>query len=109
LLEGDLYDKDGNPTEEMKLIEDKIAIVKANVAERQKKTANIVARRKKEDEERKKEAEKRKKRELFEELRKEKIKGGQSNFLTNNFFPSVWKFFQGKNKGTTNLPVNKEL
>ena len=61
LLEGDLYDKDGNPTEEMKLIEDKIAIVKANVAERKKKTENIIARRKREDEERKKEAEKRKK------------------------------------------------
>lgn len=106
LLEGDLYDKDGNPTDEMKLIEDKIAIVKANVAERQKKTANIIARRKKEDEERKKEAEKRKKRELFEELRREKIKGGQSNFLTNNF---VWQFFQGRKKETTNLPVNKEL
>ena len=95
LLEGDLYDKDGSPTDEMKLIQDKIAIVKANVANRQKKTANIIERRKKEDEERKKEAEKKKKRERFEELRKQKIKGEKS------LFSFVWQFFQSK-KGTTN-------
>ena len=99
LLEGSLYDKDGNPTEEMKLVQDKIASVKANVENRQKKTANIIERRKKEDEERKKA-----KKKIFEEMKKQKIRGETSNLLSHNLFSSVWQFFQGK-RGSTNSDV----
>ena len=99
LLEGSLYDKDGNPTEEMKLVQDKIASVKANVENRQKKTANIIERRKKEDEERKKA-----KKKIFEEMKKQKIGGETSNLLSHNLFSSVWQFFQGK-RGSTNSDV----
>lgn len=99
LLEGSLYDKDGNPTEEMKLVQDKIAFVKANVENRQKKTANIIERRKKEDEERKKA-----KKKIFEEMKKQKIRGETSNLLSHNLFSSVWQFFQGK-RGSTNSDV----
>ena len=99
LLEGSLYDKDGNPTEEMKLVQDKIAFVKANVENRQKKTANIIERRKKEDEERKKA-----KKKIFEEMKKQKIGGETSNLLSHNLFSSVWQFFQGK-RGSTNSDV----
>jgi hypothetical protein len=97
LLEGDLYDKYGNPTEEMKLIEEKIAIVKATVENRQKKTANIIERRKREDEERKKA-----KKELFEQMRKQKIKGEKSH----KFLSTIWQFFQGKRERTNS---DKEL
>ena len=99
LLEGSLYDKDGNPTEEMKLVQDKIAFVKANVENRQKKTANIIERRKKEDEERKKA-----KKKIIEEMKKQKIRGETSNLLSHNLFSSVWQFFQGK-RGSTNSDV----
>ena len=99
LLEGSLYDKDGNPTEEMKLVQDKIASVKANVENRQKKTANIIERRKKEDEERKKA-----KKKIIEEMKKQKIRGETSNLLSHNLFSSVWQFFQGK-RGSTNSDV----
>ena len=104
LLEGDLYDKDGKPTEEMKLIEEKIAIVKANVENRQKKTANIIERRKREDEERAKA--KLKKQQLFEELKKQKIKEEKSKLLPHKLLSSIWQFFKGK-QGMTNL--DKEL
>lgn len=48
LLEGELYDKDGNPTESMKKVREKIAEAKVQAEERKKKTAEIIERRKKE-------------------------------------------------------------
>ena len=104
LLEGDLYDKDGSKTEEMKLIEDKIAIVKANVENRQKKTANIIERRKREDEERK-EA-KKKKQEIFEEMKKQKIIEEKLIWLPNQLLSYISQLIQGK-RGRTS--INTEL
>lgn len=54
LLEGELYDKDGNPTEAMRQVQEKIAIANVQAEERKKKTAEIIARRKREAEEKKK-------------------------------------------------------
>jgi Cytochrome b5-like Heme/Steroid binding domain len=53
LLVGELYDKDGNPTESMKKVREKIAEAKVQAEERKKKTAEIIAKRKKEAAEKK--------------------------------------------------------
>jgi hypothetical protein len=85
LLEGDLYDKHGNPTEEMNHVKDKIESVKVRVAEREKKTAEIIARRKIEDEERKRLEEQ------FSKTKENKIK-------SKGFFDSLFKYFRGNQK-----------
>ena len=54
LLIGELYDKDGNPTDAMRQVQEKIAIANVQAEERKKRTAEIIARRKREAEEKKK-------------------------------------------------------
>jgi Cytochrome b5-like Heme/Steroid binding domain len=54
LLEGDLYDKDGNPTPMMDEVQEMIAEGRSAVAEQKKKTDEIIARRKREAAEKKK-------------------------------------------------------
>jgi len=54
LLEGDLYDKDGNPTPMMEKVQEMIDEGRRKVEEQKKKTAEVVARRKREDAEKKK-------------------------------------------------------
>ena len=54
LLEGDLYDKDGNPTPMMDQVQDMIAEGRSAVAEQKKKTDEVIARRKREAAEKKK-------------------------------------------------------
>jgi Cytochrome b5-like Heme/Steroid binding domain len=54
LLEGELYDKDGNPTEVMYKVQEMIAVAKIAAEERKKKTAEIIAKRRREAEERQK-------------------------------------------------------
>lgn len=54
LLEGDLYDKDGNPTPMMDQVQEMIAEGRRGVEEQKKKTDEIIARRKREDAEKKK-------------------------------------------------------
>ena len=53
LLEGELYDKEGNPTESMKIVREKIVEAKIQAEERKKKTAEIIAKRKKDAAEKK--------------------------------------------------------
>ena len=53
LLEGELYDKEGNPTESMKKVQEKLAEAKVQAEERKKKTAEIIAKRKKDAAEKK--------------------------------------------------------
>jgi murein DD-endopeptidase MepM/ murein hydrolase activator NlpD len=76
-LEGDLYDKDGNPTETLKVINDKIESVQIEVAARKKKTAEAVAQRQKEDEERK----------------KQKSKGSTKRTAVNTLFSYISQLF----------------
>ena len=54
LLEGDLYDKDGNPTSIMDQVQEMIAEGRSAVAEQKKKTDEVIARRKREAAEKKK-------------------------------------------------------
>jgi len=54
LLEGDLYDKDGKPTEMMVKVQEMIAEGRAAHEAQKKKTADVIARRKREDAEKKK-------------------------------------------------------
>jgi membrane-associated progesterone receptor component len=54
LLIGELYDEDGNPTDSMRQIQEKIAIATVQAEERKKKTAEIIERRRQEAEEKKK-------------------------------------------------------
>ena len=102
LLVGDLYDKDGNPTEEKKLLDDRIAGAHEEAAIRRKKTAEIIARRKVEDEARKKE-----KQRLIEEL-KMKDKEQKWNRLAVKVISSVRQFFQGT-KEPVGVTVENEL
>jgi hypothetical protein len=57
LLEGRLYDKDGNPTEELTVARVKMAEAKIVADERKKKRDEIIAQRKKEKEEKEQAAE----------------------------------------------------
>jgi membrane-associated progesterone receptor component len=54
LLIGELYDEDGNPTEAMRQVQEKIVIANVQAEERKKKTAEIIERRRREMEEKKK-------------------------------------------------------
>jgi predicted heme/steroid binding protein len=54
LLEGDLYDKDGNPTEMMSKVQEMIKEAKVAVADQKKKTAEVLERRRREDAQKKK-------------------------------------------------------
>jgi predicted heme/steroid binding protein len=54
LLEGDLYDKDGNPTEMMGKVQEMIQEAKVAAEEQKKKTAEVIARRRLADAEKKK-------------------------------------------------------
>ena len=53
LLDGDLYDKDGNPTPVMDKVQEMIAEGRLAVEEQKKKTAEVIARRKREAENKK--------------------------------------------------------
>lgn len=80
LLEGELYDKDGNPTEMMKKIDEKLETARIEAEERKRQREELIAKRKLEDQEKKRKA---------EEYKREKIKKKGMSTLS-----SILQYFQ---------------